>query len=64
MDAVTLAAHRDLCGTEPTPARGELPLLTPEEQRVLDLLRDGGNLRLEQERIGWAYALERLRQPT
>ena len=64
MDAVTLAAHRDLCGTEPTPARGELPLLTPEEQRVLDLLRDGGDLRLEQERIGWAYALERLRQPT
>lgn len=63
MDAATLEAHRDLCGTEPAPARGELPLLTPGEQDVLQLLREAGDLRLEQERIGWTYALDRL-QPT
>ncbi|MFF0989310.1 Wadjet anti-phage system protein JetD domain-containing protein [Kocuria nitroreducens] len=61
MDAATLEAHRDLCGTEPRPARGPFPLLTLQEEQSLRLLRDGGDLRLEQERIGWGYALERLR---
>lgn len=61
MDASTLEFHRDPCGTEPSPARGELSLLTPQEQGVLQLLRESGDLRLEQERIGWEYALDRLR---
>jgi hypothetical protein len=64
MDAATLESHRDLCGTEPTPARGGFPLLTAEEQQVLLALRASGDLRLEQERIGWEYALRRLEGPS
>lgn len=60
MDAATLEAHRDLCGIEPAPARGELALLTHQEREVLHLLRAAGDIRLEQERIPWAYALPRL----
>ncbi|WP_180359755.1 Wadjet anti-phage system protein JetD domain-containing protein [Miniimonas arenae] len=62
MDAETLDAHRDLWGTEPAPHTGELPLLTPDERTVLEALREHGNVRLEQERIAWAYALARLRE--
>lgn len=60
MDAVTLQTHRDLCGTESSPARGKLSLLAPQEQEVLRLLRESGDLRLEQERVGWEYALRLL----
>lgn len=64
MDAATLEAHLDLCGTEDEPARGELPLLTSPEREALQLLRESGNLRLEQERVGWEYALRRLEHTT
>lgn len=60
MDVATLEAHLDLCGTEDEPARGELPLLTSRELEALQFLRESGNLRLEQERVGWEYALRRL----
>lgn len=60
MDMPTLLAHRDLWGTEPTPAVGTPPLLTADEHAVLDFLRAEGNIRMEQERIEWSYALARL----
>lgn len=63
MDERTLAAHRDLCVVEPKPFLGALPSLTPAEQSTLDLLRGAPQpLRLEQERIEWAYALDRLEE--
>jgi len=37
-----------------------LPLLTDAEQATLRLLGSEGNVRLEQERIPWDYALARL----
>jgi hypothetical protein len=60
MDERTLADHLDLAGHEATPNRGDFPRLTAEEQSVLARLRRDGDLRLEQERIDWGYALERL----
>ncbi len=61
MDAPTLEAHRDLVGHEPQPTRGTFDRLTLDESAMLETLRRGGDLRLEQERIEWEYALSRLR---
>ena len=60
MDEATLLGHRDLWVAEnPQYAAAELPLLTPAEQAVYGGLKQqrwGMNVRLEQERIPWAYA--------
>jgi hypothetical protein len=61
MDTETLLAFEDLWVPEPAPFGGTLPHLTLAEQQVLDVLRQRGNVRLEQERIAWHYALEKLR---
>jgi len=61
MDAETLERHRELWVAEPKPFRGVLSSLTPEEQAVLGRLREEGDVRLEQERIGWDHAWARLR---
>jgi hypothetical protein len=64
MDEATLLAHQSLWGQENAPADStELPLLTKEEQRLYGDLcnnRWGARLRLEQERIPWAYAWDKL----
>jgi hypothetical protein len=64
MDEATLLAHQGLWGQERAPVNGaELPLLTNDEQllyRDLCNNRWGTRLRLEQERIPWEYAWERL----
>ncbi|TFC50340.1 MULTISPECIES: Wadjet anti-phage system protein JetD domain-containing protein [unclassified Cryobacterium] len=60
MDEETLLAYRDLWVPEPKPAAGTYLTLTAGEQRVLERIRSEGNVRLEQERIGWAYALTEL----
>jgi hypothetical protein len=60
MDEATLLRHRDLWVSESQQyATAELPLLTPAEQAVFGGLKQhrwGMNVRLEQERIPWAYA--------
>ncbi|KAA6435250.1 hypothetical protein FQ330_05740 [Agrococcus sediminis] len=61
MDEAVLLAHRDLWVPEPKPARGSYPTLEAHEQAALDRLRDEGDMRLEQERIPWRAALERVR---
>lgn len=61
MDSETLHAHRDLWVDEPQPFRGEPANLTPTERETLSDLRDHGNIRLEQERVDWSFALDRLR---
>lgn len=60
MDADTLYRHRDLWVPEPKPATGELDRLTRGEQAALAALRVESNVRLEQERIEWSYALGEL----
>ena len=63
MDEETLLAHRDAWGKEPSPSRAALTRLTPEEAALYQALRDdrfGSAVRLEQELIGWDWALERL----
>ncbi|WP_066516026.1 Wadjet anti-phage system protein JetD domain-containing protein [Curtobacterium ammoniigenes] len=60
MDTETLLEHRDLWGTDSDPDTGVLPLLTPAEQATLRRLGAEGNVRLEQERIPWDYAIPRL----
>ena len=64
MDQGTLLAHRALWVHEPRPARIQtLTRLDPDERTVFTGLvqnRWGPNLRLEQERIDWAYAMARL----
>ena len=60
MDTETLLAHRDLWVLEPEPNIASLPLLTADEESTLRLLGAEGNVRLEQERIPWQYALGRL----
>jgi hypothetical protein len=57
MDWDTFIAHRSLWGREDTPARRDLPHLSPEEARLYDDLRYdriGPSVRLEQERIAYA----------
>lgn len=60
MDEDTLLAHRDLWVPEPKPAIATYPLLSPEEERVLARLRAEGSPRLEQERIPWEFAMQRV----
>ena len=63
MDADTLLRHRDLWQREDKPAAGPLERLTTDEQAVFEgLLTDrwGERVRLEQERVVWSYARERL----
>ena len=64
MDEPALLAHRDLWVPEPTPVRGDIDALTESETRALHALRREGDVRLEQERIPWAYAVATLRQAT
>lgn len=59
MDRATLAAHRELCVSEPVPHTAEIALLTREEAETLRELR-AGDLRLEQERVEWEYAVREL----
>ena len=64
MDQATLLAHRDLWVQEKVPCtETELPTLTAEETATFEGLRTdrwGACVRLEQERIAWDYAMERL----
>lgn len=60
MDSETLLDHRDLWGLDPNPNVGVLGLLAHDERVALQLLSAQGNVRLEQERIPWPYALSRL----
>ncbi|WP_309074627.1 Wadjet anti-phage system protein JetD domain-containing protein [Paenarthrobacter sp.] len=63
MDEETLLAHRDAWGVEATPSRAVLSRLTPEEARVYEGLQTGSygdKVRLEQELMGWEWALARL----
>lgn len=64
MDRATLLAHAAHWGTEPTPTTQNLSHLTPEEASVYDDLRYDRiqpQLRLEQERIGFAWLTAALR---
>ena len=56
MDCTVLEEYRDLCVPEPRPFRGELSRLTAAETEALQLLRERGDVRLEQERVAWSYA--------
>lgn len=60
MDLETLKAYRDLWVEEPAPSTGVFSHLLPAEEQVLEELRKRGNVRLEQERIEWSFAAERL----
>lgn len=60
MDEGTLTSHQDLWVQEPKPHRGEFSQLSGTEARALSRLRAEGDVRLEQERIPWDTALERL----
>lgn len=63
MDSETLLAHRDQWVWDPAPNVEALGLLTPSENAALRLLGAEGNVRLEQERIPWQYALTHLGVP-
>ena len=63
MDSDTLMAHADHWGHEPQAQQRDLPRLTPDERGVYDALRDNRirpGLRLEQERIGFAWVQQAL----
>lgn len=60
MDMDTLFDHRDLWGIDPDPNVGVFERLTPDERTTLQSISAEGNIRLEQERIPWSYALARL----
>ncbi|HET8552773.1 MAG TPA: Wadjet anti-phage system protein JetD domain-containing protein [Gammaproteobacteria bacterium] len=65
MDEGTLLDHRALWSREATPAEVDLPILDAAEAHVYDKLRYhhwGHLVRLEQERIAWPYAWERVRK--
>lgn len=65
MDRATLLAHESLWGEELSPVHRDLPRLTEEERELFDALRDHQirkNLRLEQERIGFRWVLDRLQR--
>lgn len=67
MDCETLLAHRDRWVTEDRPATSVLTRLTRDEQNLYtDLVEDrlGDRVRLEQERIDWCWAEQRLRAVT
>lgn len=64
MDRDTLFAHCDRWVTEDRPASSMLTRLTPEERGLYrELVEDrlGDRVRLEQERIDWRWAQQRLR---
>ncbi|MGE0490101.1 MAG: DUF3322 domain-containing protein [Vulcanimicrobiota bacterium] len=64
MDRATLLEHRSRWVTEPSPARRELPHLTPQEQALYQDLLDhhlGYGVRLEQELVGFNRVLDALR---
>lgn len=60
MDVPTLDAYVDLCVPEPKPATGTFAHLLPAERAVMAELAVRGNVRLEQERLEWAYCLAAL----
>ncbi|WP_394279795.1 DUF3322 domain-containing protein [Microbacterium sp.] len=60
MEMATLFDHRDLWGIDPDPNVGVFDRLTRDERATLQSLSAEGNIRLEQERIPWDYALARL----
>ena len=63
MDRETLLAHEARWGHEPSPTHARLPGLTATERELYeDLVTDryAPALRLEQERLDWAYAVRRL----
>lgn len=65
MDHETLTEHRHLCVEEPAERRftGDLARLSDPESALFEQLRDdhlGERLRLEQERIGYGWARERI----
>lgn len=63
MDAETLHAHRDRWVRENAPTSAALGRLSAKEAAVYDDLvsdRFGDQVRLEQERINWAWTLDRL----
>ncbi|QDP98522.1 hypothetical protein FOE78_02095 [Microlunatus elymi] len=63
MDRVTLLAHRDRWVRDPTPTNAQLDRLTDEESLLYeDLVTDrlADSVRLEQERIDWGWATDRL----
>ncbi len=62
MDEATLLAHREVWGSEPSPSRAALSLLTDEESALYEALGNdsfGNSVRLEQELIRWDWALEK-----
>jgi len=63
MDAETLHAHRDRWGRENSPTSAALDRLAADEAAVYNVLvsdRFGERVRLEQERINWAWTLDKL----
>lgn len=60
MDVAAVERYRDLAGAEPRTAPGDLSALTDAESAAFALLQSLGGLRIEQERIPWADALEML----
>ncbi len=63
MDRPTLLAHRDRWITEETPTAARLDRLHAAEAALYgDLVTDvhGDRVRLEQERVDWAWATSRL----
>ncbi|MDP9823997.1 Wadjet anti-phage system protein JetD domain-containing protein [Nocardioides massiliensis] len=65
MDRETLLGHRDRWGREASPARSQLTRLTSAERDLYEDLvtdRHGEQVRLEQERIDWKWALARMGQ--
>lgn len=63
MDEDTLLAHRDAWATESSPSRAALARLTPAEAALYAALGTGvhgSSVRLEQELVGWEWALARL----
>ncbi|WP_168914840.1 Wadjet anti-phage system protein JetD domain-containing protein [Microcella flavibacter] len=61
MDEATLIEHRDLWVPERRPNRGAFPTLLENEATALARIRSEGDVRLEQERIPWEFALAQLR---
>jgi hypothetical protein len=63
MDRDTLRSHQDRWGQEPSPSAARLTRLAPDEGALYDDLvtdRLAVRLRLEQERIDWAWASKRI----
>lgn len=64
MDEETLLRHRDLWSHDDSKPGSQLARLSIDEQRLYGRLGQGAfgpAIRLEQERIGWAWAMDRVR---